>query len=237
MNDVSILASHINALTKTSNTIVNTLHQHASHISSFMKVMDERTTNLLTGIQTNYEQITKLSLLFNSTYSQFEQTFANISTLLADQVHKSSSLINTLANFQNAIENLVQGQLSPFLLPESILEHTIRQIEHKLAKEYNKFYLIHNHPAQFYKEADFIYARHGSSLYLTVRFPISSHEKPLTLYQILSLPVPINSTSNHASQLLDMPDYLALSNHRDQFAIINQKQLSKCTKTHSAIER
>lgn len=215
MNDVNILASHINALTKTSNTIVNTLHQHASHISSFMKVMDERTTNLLTGIQTNYEQITKLSLLFNSTYSQFEQTFANISTLLADQVHKSSSLIDTLANFQNAIENLVQGQLSPFLLPESILEHTIRQIEHKLAKEYNKFYLIHNHQAQFYKEADFIYARHGSSLYLTVRFPISSHEKPLTLYQILSLPVPINSTSNHSSQLLDMPDYLALSNHRD----------------------
>lgn len=82
MNDVNILASHINALKKTSNTIVNTLHQHASHISSFMKVLDERTTNLLTGIQTNYEQITKLSLHFNSTYSQFEQTFANISTFL-----------------------------------------------------------------------------------------------------------------------------------------------------------
>lgn len=145
-----------------------------------------------------------------------------------------AALINTLANFQNAIENLVQGQLNPFLLLESILEHAIRQIKHILTKEYNKFYLIHNHPAQFYKEADFIYARHGSSLYLTVRFPISSHEKPLTLYHIFSLPVPINSTSNHASQLLDMPDYL-LSNHHDQFAIINQKQLSKCTKTHSAI--
>lgn len=124
----------------------------------------------------------------------------------------------------------MQGQLSPFLLPESILEHTIRQIEHKLehklAKEYNKFYLIHNIQPSF---------NHHFILYLTVRFPISSHEKPLTLYQILSLPVRINSTSNHASKLLDMPDYLALSNHRDQFSIIKQKQLSKCTKTHSAI--
>lgn len=65
-------------------------------------------------------------------------------------------------------------------------------------------------------------------------FPISSYEKPLTHYQILFLPVPINSTSSHAFQLLDMPDSLALSNHPDQFAIINQKQLSKW-KTHSAI--
>lgn len=60
MKDVNILASHINTLPKASNKIVNTLHQHASHISSFMKVMDERTTNLITGIQTNYDQ--------NSTY-------------------------------------------------------------------------------------------------------------------------------------------------------------------------
>lgn len=117
MKDVNILASHINTLPKSSNKIVNTLHQHASHISSFMKVMDERTTNLITGIQTNYEQIPKLNLLFNSTYSQVEETFANISSLLADQVHKSSSLINTLTNFQNAIENLVQGQLCPFYYP------------------------------------------------------------------------------------------------------------------------
>lgn len=55
MNDVDILASHINSLTKFSNNMVNTLHQHAAHISSFMKVMDQRTTNLMRGIQTNYQ--------------------------------------------------------------------------------------------------------------------------------------------------------------------------------------
>lgn len=235
MHDVNILASHINSLTKVSNTIVNTLHQHASHISSFMKVMDQRTTNLLKGIQTNYQQITRLTLLFNNSFSQFEQTFTNISTLLADQVHKSSSLINTLANLQNAIENLVQGKLSPFLLPETILEHTINQIERKLAQTYNRFHLIYNHPAQYYKEADFMYARHGSSLYVTVRFPISSHRYPLTLYQILSLPIPINSTSNHASQLLDIPDFLALTDRHDQYALISQKQLTKCSQSLSSL--
>lgn len=50
MNDVNIPASHINVLKKASHTIVNTLQQHASHIFYLMKVMDERTTNLLTGI-------------------------------------------------------------------------------------------------------------------------------------------------------------------------------------------
>ncbi|XP_062595131.1 uncharacterized protein LOC134256510 [Saccostrea cucullata] len=32
-----------------------------------------------------------------------------------------------------------------------------------------------------------------------------------------------------------MPDYLAMSGRHDQFAIINQKQLSKCAKTHAAL--
>lgn len=121
MNDVDILASHINSLTKFSNNMVNTLHQHAAHISSFMKVMDQRTTNLMRGIQTNYQQITRLTNLFNTTFSEFQKSFSNIYTVIADQVHKSSSIINSLTIPQNAIESLVQGKFTPFLIQDTVL--------------------------------------------------------------------------------------------------------------------
>lgn len=109
MNDVNILASHINSLTKVSNNMVNTLHQHAAHISSFMKVMDQRTTNLMRGIQSYYQQITRLTILLNTTFSKFQDSCSNISTIIADQVQKSSSIINSLTILQNAIESLVHG--------------------------------------------------------------------------------------------------------------------------------
>lgn len=102
-NDVNILASHINSLTKVSNNMVNTLHQHAAHISSFMKVMDQRTTNLMRGIQSNYQQITRLTNLFNTTFSEFQDSCSNISTIIADQVYKSSSIINSFNNSAKCI--------------------------------------------------------------------------------------------------------------------------------------
>lgn len=230
MNDVNILANHINSLTRVSNSMVNTLHQHAAHISSFMKVIDQRTTNLMRGIQTNYQQITRLTTLFNTTISEFQDSFSNISTIIADQVHKSSSIINSLTNLQNSIESLVQGKLTPFLIPEEILAHTLQHIQRKLAKSHSKFFLIRKHPAQYYKSSDFLYVRQGSLLFVTVKFPISSHRYPLTLYKVISLPVPINSTSTHASQLLDTPDYLAVTHHHQLFVTLSSKQLMDCTK-------
>lgn len=124
--------------------MVNTLHQHAAHIYSFMKVMDQRATNLMRGIQTNYQQITRLTNLFNTTFSEFLGLFFNISTIIEDQVHKSSSIINALTNSQNAIESLVQGKITPFLIQETVLAQTLQQIERKLSKSYTQFFLIKN---------------------------------------------------------------------------------------------
>lgn len=230
MNDVNILASHINSLTKVSNNMVNTLHQHAAHISSFMKVMDRRTTNLMRGIETNYVQITRLTNLFNTTLNEFQDSFSNISTIIADQVHKSSSIINSLTNLQHAIESLVQGKITPFLIQESVLAQTLQQIEKKLSKSHTRFFLIKKHPAYYYRSADFLYVRQGSSLFITIKFPISSHRYPLTLYKVISLPVPINSTSSHASQLLDTPDYLAISHDLQSYRTLSNAQLSDCTR-------
>ena len=44
-----------------------------------------------------------------------------------------------------------------------------------------------------------------------LKFPISTLEANLDVFEILTFPVPINQTSNHATQLLDLPQYLAIS--------------------------
>lgn len=46
MDDVNISASHINALTKISNNIVNALQKHNEHMTSFMSTANKRMDNL-----------------------------------------------------------------------------------------------------------------------------------------------------------------------------------------------
>lgn len=110
------------------------------------------------------------------------------------------------------------------------MAQTLQQIEKKLSKSHTRFFLIKKHPAYYYRSADFLYVRQGSSLFITIKFPISSHRYPLTLFKVISLPVPINSTSSHASQLLDTPDYLAISHDLQSYRTLSNAQLSDCTR-------
>lgn len=69
-----------------------------------------------------------------------------------------------------------------------------------------------------------------SSLLITIKFPISSHRYPFKIYKVISLPVPINSTSTRASQLLDTPDYLAVTSYHQKYATFLTAQLSDYTR-------
>ena len=69
------------------------------------------------------------------------------------------------------------------------------------------------------------------NVYISVRFPISTHAQPLQLYKVISLPVPSNNTSSHATQLLSVPKFLAVTHHHDYYVPLTHADLLKCTQT------
>lgn len=74
-----------------------------------------------------------------------------------------------------------------------------------------------------------MFTRNHSSLYITVRFPVSSHAQPLQLYKILALPVPTSTNgSKHATKLLDLPDYMALTYQHDYYHSLSSSVLVNC---------
>ncbi|XP_046574610.1 uncharacterized protein LOC124282624 [Haliotis rubra] len=81
----------------------------------------------------------------------------------------------------------------------------------------------------YYAHAQFLYARTKLNIYVSIKFPISSISKPFHLYKILSLPVPVNQTSSHSTQLLDLPSYFAISFDSQHYATLETSQLSSCT--------
>ncbi|CAC5379943.1 unnamed protein product [Mytilus coruscus] len=210
MSDVQLLANHINALNAKSKSITEALQQHSDHLSSFVKVIDKRTSNLMQGIKDNSLEIQTVAHSFQLAIVSSEQSM--------------------LQNAFQHVQSLVEGRISPFLIPKHDFSRTLHQIQSTLNKKYPGFFLTHSHPSYYYTTSNFIFTRNFSSLFITVQFPVSSHAQPLQLYKIISLPVPTptNKTTMHATKLLDLPQYLALTYQHDYYLPLSTDDLTNC---------
>ncbi|CAC5400728.1 unnamed protein product [Mytilus coruscus] len=64
MGDVNLLASYINEINKRTRLMAKALEQHGDHVSSFMSLVDKRTTNLIDGIQNNSVELLAIANKF-----------------------------------------------------------------------------------------------------------------------------------------------------------------------------
>ena len=120
--------------------------------------------------------------------------------MILKQVNASARLNYELEHVKLGIHDLVKGKLSPFLITPHDIKSSLRQIQTILDGKFAPFHIIHKDPLYYYSFAEFLYTRVHSNLYLTLKIPISSFSEPLLLYKIYTFPVPINESSNHATQ-------------------------------------
>ena len=228
--DVKLLASHITALNRRTGKMLHVLEQHGRHLSSYMTMANRRMDNLKTGIVQNFHAINNLTKVFSVQLSSLDSHLFELSKVLYSQISKSTKLLNEFAKVQLAVQSLVQGKLSPILIPEPILKLAIKDITDILNKHYNKFSLIYTNTEHYYKRANFHFGRHGLNLYVTLRFPITAEKAPLQLYKVRSLPSPVNASSTHGTQILDLPDYFAVTSHQQYFLTLSKSDLTICRK-------
>lgn len=148
-------------------------------------------------------------------------------SILSSQIQSDSHINHELDEFKKGISDLVNGKLSPLILQQAALESTLNDIQHILNTQYPGFYLSET-TADIYAVSNFLYAKNGTKIYLTIKIPISHFKEPLTVYQIKSLPVSINSTSAHATHLLNIADNLILTKNHQFYATLSNSQLARC---------
>lgn len=228
MSDVHLLARHINELNKRYRVMTNVLQQHGSHFSSFMTLIDNRTNNLMNSVKTNAAQIKQITYKFFNSLTSFQHSMTNISKILITLVNNANILRENINPLQSSIQSLAEGRISPFLLPKHILAHSMHKIQRIMSESYLGFHLTHVDPSYYYTHSNFVYARNHSRMYITVNFPISAHAKPLNLFKVYSLPVPVNSTSSNATKLISLPKYFAITNNNDFYAALSTDDLGNC---------
>ena len=228
MDDVNILASHVNQLIRQSSKISHALYSQNNKISSFMTLTNNRITNLKNSILNNHKELNNLAHIVSESEIELKNLMLDITASLVKQINTASIIRQHFDKLHTAIESLLQGKISPFLISKQDMHHTIKQIQHVLNSKYTKYHITEKNPTYYYQNAKIIYMRHSSSLYLTVKFPISSYNHPMKLYEVISLPVPINATSSHATQLLDLPKYIMITDHLQHYTTLDSEALTTC---------
>lgn len=228
VGDVELLARHINALTRTSNLLTSILKRQSGHLSSFMSIAEHRTNNLMLGIQINANHVNAFAKSFNVSLLSVQQSMLNFSTSLTSISHTGNSILHELNKLEFALQTLIEGRVSPVLIPKQVLSNALHEIKYILTSSYPNFHLTNMHVSHYYTTSNFMFMRNNSKLYITLRFPISSHAHPLHLYKVISLPVPINASLTHATKLLDLPDYFAITHKHDFYTHLSSDQLTRC---------
>lgn len=230
-DDVKLLARHINALNRLTTKVVKSVQHHEDDLSSFIRTVDERIGNVIKGIKENELAITHIQTQLFESFENLERSFATMGVLLSKQIERSRKLETRLNELIQGVFELVEGKLSPHLITPNTIRKTLIDIEGILRDKFSYFHLILTDPEDIYKKVQTFYTRNGAKLYISLKFPVSPFAQPLTLFKILSFPVPLNQTSNHATHLVDLPDLLAVTNGLTYYTVLDKTELFHCSRS------
>ena len=222
------LVTHINALTKQDNKITTALKHYGGDLTSFITQVENRIDNAMNGIKRNQKALNFLNTLIQRDIVNLEKHYTDYFQLLADQTQDSTTLQNYIIDLKSIIINLVEGKLSPLLLKPEVITETVKDIQHILNRNYSSYQILTSNPTYYYNYAKYVVLRNNTKLYLSLQFPITTHEKLFHTYKIHSFPVEINQNSNHATQLLDLPEYFLITKYNKFYTTLTSNQFDKC---------
>ena len=163
--------------------------RHEKHLASFMETVDNRFNNIVREIKSNHDALQYITMELQE--AVVENTYINVMALLTSQINQSSILNQSLEEIKLGVHDLVQGSISPFVIPHYMLQRAIIDIEHILSSKFGNVKLLSATPASIYKHSSFLYARDGTSLYVTIKFPVGTYTGNLVLYKVMVFPVPV----------------------------------------------
>ncbi|CAC5392154.1 unnamed protein product [Mytilus coruscus] len=101
MDDVNLLARHINALT--TRTLTNTMAQHDQHESSYMASVDKRISNLVTQISDNHNEINMMQKSVLDNVTDAENLFLHLQAKIIESFSLSSKINQQLEQLKLGI--------------------------------------------------------------------------------------------------------------------------------------
>ena len=235
VEEVEKIANFVNRVKNKQNQIIEGFSHEINILHSFMGTTDHRISNLVKGIKENNMLLTKIDNDFKLNLENWQQKTSWIMSVLIDQLHKSSQISQIFSNLMLGVHGLMQNRLTTNLVPYATLAKTLTQVQSALTVERPGFQLLFTDPHFYYRHENVISYRHNNEILVTIKFPIGRLHKPMHLQRIQVYNVPVGTTSNHATTILDLPPFIAMSRNSKYYAEIQNIDLQKCHKYNKVI--
>ena len=214
--EVRQIAKHIDVLEKRNERMTQAFAQYTDDLSSFMTLSNRKHSLIRDTIQDNRDAISAIADDFADVTSSVSHNM-QFNVLLIKEIYMAMSMQEALQEFLHGIHGLLQHKISPYLLPYEDIEATMEHINHRLKTSRSRLSVKGLTPRTFYTSSNFIWTFRNDSLFITVKFPLVSNVSHLDVFKVFSVPVPFNVSSNHTTQLVDLPPYVAFTRDRKYY--------------------
>ena len=229
-SDLKQITNQMNVLKKAISGMNNVMSQNNKEFASYVKTVDDRLNNLMQGIKQNSIANELLTQEVQTSTTSLSDFITATSSALAKEIASSNYVSHNLAILRQAITDITEGRLSPSLIKPTVLANTITEIQDMLIRQYPNYRLAIADITFFYKQASFTVLRQNNNMLITVDFPIASADT-FQLFRIYSFPIPVNQSSSHATQLTQIPDYMAITADRQYYTTLSENAISYCKTT------
>ena len=211
------MARHIDVLEKRNERMSKAFAQYTDELSSFMTLANRRHMIIRDTIVDNRQAISAMADEFVAVSSTMNHNL-QFSVLSIKEIYLAMTMQEALQEFLQGIHGLLQHNFFPFILPYKDIKETIAHINKRLTNAQSQLSVKELTPTDFYSSSNFICTFKNESPFITVKFPSISAVSHLDVFEVISVPVPFNLSSQHTTHLLELPRYVAFTKNRHYYA-------------------
>ena len=211
-----------------------TSHHILDHTESALNLFQKRSQFSLALIKYNRNSL-------NLMYNDLLQT---IGSNVAFNIHYTTTIIDIMGYFaaidadlmqsKEGLSDLVEGKLSPSLLPVEVVHDLFKEITNQLASSSPQFALALQRPTDVYHSANFTLTQRSKHIYLSLHLPVAYKNSEFELYEIRQHPLPLTAQHLHMTFIDGIHTHLAISEARSLYFFHTVKDLvTKCHTTAS----
>ena len=227
MSDIEAMKTTFKKAFNMSGQAMDAMQREIDDLTSISRITNNRTDLVIEEFHVRDKLITQTVHNVNNSL----QSISSYMSLMFRTLHLYQKTERHLSDFVHSINNLVQGKLDLLIIHPSQLHKILTEIKTSLEIKFPAFHLISENALWFYKTSDNIAIRKGDDIYIFLKIPLSSTRNIFGVYEVQTFEIPVPD-SNHTSRLTDIPEWILISQDRQQMVILNGRpQLQTGTRT------
>ena len=228
-SDVDELHSFSEQCTTNFLALTERFQQFQNTTVSLNKLTNSRVDNVLELLKNSSrlysERISDLTMdMYSITQTVFEH-----STLTSRILRNLMQAEADLSQLASGINSLVQGRLSPLLVPEHDIVHVLESVDNILMHKFPGFKIIHKDPAFYYINARPVYWRSAFDIFIAFLVPVSPWKDNFLIYEIIPFPLPVTNQTNVVTELETKSKYLAITEDKSHYSLLTDHQFTACS--------